>query len=414
MRRTAPDRLRIGLLAVILGGALALTLAVVSARGLPAQSQATIQGQVVPVPLSEFRGGVDNPVTGTATLTLPTGQARAAYSATVKAPFDFTDFAVFWQTNITPSVPLTSAGTVPPAATVTATLPITAGSPLTPTLPTAESAPATATEPTAAATPPEPTATTATTSNGTLHALSILAQEADTATPEAAPGMGEQEPTATTEFPTATPAPPTATPSPAPPTATATPTPPAPLLVEVRTSADGATWSDWITVEADDVSDPAAPPTSTAGSLIPVPQGGPAARQVQVRLTLQRGSGAPPEVTGLQLGFINAGTATATPPPQPTPNPPATNALPPPPPLVSRTGWGNPQGETSPAWPAQYRRAHHIILNALPTAPGDTNFAARVRALWYYQAQMRGWGDLGYNYLVDPQGTVYEGRAGGE
>ena len=188
MRRTAPDRLLIGLLAVILGGALALTLAVVSARGLSAQSQATIQGQVVPVPLSEFRGGVDNPVTGTATLTLPTGQARAAYSATVKAPFDFTDLAVFWQSNITPSVPLTSAGTVPPAATVTATLPITAGSPLTPTLPTAEGAPATTTEPTAVATPPEPTATTATTSNGTLHALGVLAQEADTATPEAAPG----------------------------------------------------------------------------------------------------------------------------------------------------------------------------------------------------------------------------------
>jgi hypothetical protein len=183
--------------------------------------------------------------------------------------------------------------------------------------------------------------------------------------------------------------------------------------VEVRTSPDGTTWGDWQAALADDVTDPAAPLTSTTSSLIAVPQGGAAARFVQVRVTLQRGSGAPPELTGLNIGFINAGTATATPPPQPTPNPPATNAPPAPPGMVSRTGWGSPDGATSPAWPPQYRRAHHLILNPLPTAPGDTNFAARVRALWYFDARMRGWGDIGYNYLVDPQGTVYEGRAGG-
>ncbi len=416
MRRTAPNRLLLGLLGCILGGALALALAVVSARGLPAQSQPAIQGQVIPVPLTAFRREADNAMTGTATLALPTGQPRAAYSTTVQAPFDFTDFALFWQSTVTPSLPLTSAGTLPPPATVTATLPITPGSPLSATLPTAEIAPATETVPAAppvtatlpitgeAPATPAVTDTTPLTTGGTLHALGILAQEADTATPEAAPATTESAPTGE---------PATSTPTPNSQLLTPNPQPPAPILVEVRTGPDGTTWGEWQPALPDDVSDPTMPLTSTAGSLIAVPQGGPAARYVQVRVTLQRGSGALPEVTGLDIGFINAGTATATPPPQPTPNPPATNALPPPPGIVSRTGWGSPDGAASPAWPPLYRRAHHIILNQIPTAPGDTNFAARVRALWYYDAQMRGWGDIGYNYLVDPQGTVYEGRAGG-
>src|SRR5689334_13771818 len=110
MRRITPDRLLLALLSAILAGALALALAVVSARGLPAQSQATVQGQVVPVPLSGFRREADNTV-ATASLTLPTGQSQAVYSATVAAPFDFTDFALFWQSNVTPTVPLTSAAT---------------------------------------------------------------------------------------------------------------------------------------------------------------------------------------------------------------------------------------------------------------------------------------------------------------
>ena len=129
------------------------------------------------------------------------------------------------------------------------------------------------------------------------------------------------------------------------------------------------------------MSDPAAPLTATAGSLIPVPQGGAAVRQVQVRVTLQRGSGTPPEVTGLQVGFINAGTASVTPPAQPDRPTRPPRPDPPSPAIVSRSVWGNPDGETSPAWPPLYRRAHHIILNQLPAASGDTDFAARVRAL---------------------------------
>ena len=37
-----------------------------------------------------------------------------------------------------------------------------------------------------------------------------------------------------------------------------------------------------------------------------------------------------------------------------------------------------------------------------------------LRNMYYYHSIIRGWGDIGYNYVVGPTGTVYEGRAGGD
>ena len=37
-----------------------------------------------------------------------------------------------------------------------------------------------------------------------------------------------------------------------------------------------------------------------------------------------------------------------------------------------------------------------------------------VRAVYQYHAVSRGWGDIGYNFLIDRQGNIYEGRKGGD
>lgn len=37
-----------------------------------------------------------------------------------------------------------------------------------------------------------------------------------------------------------------------------------------------------------------------------------------------------------------------------------------------------------------------------------------IRGIYYYHTMVRGWGDIGYNYVVGQRGQIYEGRAGGD
>jgi hypothetical protein len=84
------------------------------------------------------------------------------------------------------------------------------------------------------------------------------------------------------------------------------------------------------------------------------------------------------------------------------------------PPIVSRLSWGADEsirrGPPTYAPEARFAVVHHTAgRNDYTRAEA----AAIVRAIQLYHVQGNGWNDIGYNFLVDRYGTVYEGRFGG-
>ncbi len=133
-----------------------------------------------------------------------------------------------------------------------------------------------------------------------------------------------------------------------------------------------------------------------------------------VRYRFLDGAGNPTAVTGFQLFFIDS-----TGGPQFGGASVSAASLPPlqQPPIVSRAGWGcrDPQGYADSfglVWPPEYQTVEHVILHHSETL-NETPGGDAVRSIYIYHTDDRGWGDIGYNYLVDNQGVIYEGRVGG-
>ena len=80
---------------------------------------------------------------------------------------------------------------------------------------------------------------------------------------------------------------------------------------------------------------------------------------------------------------------------------------------LTRTDWGCPDGESAPMWPPAYTVVTHAVVHHTAGANDLVDWAAEVRNIWYFHTFSNGWGDIGYNFLIDPNGVVYEGRAGG-
>ncbi len=82
--------------------------------------------------------------------------------------------------------------------------------------------------------------------------------------------------------------------------------------------------------------------------------------------------------------------------------------------IVPRSGWGADEEivRTKPTF------APAVRLLVVHHTAGTNNYtraqsAAIVRGIEVYHVKGNGWNDIGYNYLVDRFGTVYEGRGGG-
>ncbi|WP_418960594.1 peptidoglycan recognition protein [Streptomyces tritici] len=181
--------------------------------------------------------------------------------------------------------------------------------------------------------------------------------------------------------------------------------------VRVRDRATGA-WSAWRDLETD-VRTPETGPDSTAAGVRagtqPLWTGPSDGVQARVRDASGRTSGLP---AGLRLELVDptpaaptptvtvAGSATAAPAPQPA--------------VLPRSAWG--ADESLVKDPATYTKetkavfVHHTAgTNAYTCAESPSI----VNGIFLYHVQGQGWNDIGYHFLVDKCGTVFEGRAGG-
>lgn len=90
--------------------------------------------------------------------------------------------------------------------------------------------------------------------------------------------------------------------------------------------------------------------------------------------------------------------------------------------VISREDWGADESyrlttEGAEIWPRSYHGTRKLIVHhtAVASSNGVIDLEANktaVRAIYFYHAVTQGWGDIGYNALVDAAGNIYEGRYG--
>lgn len=210
--------------------------------------------------------------------------------------------------------------------------------------------------------------------------------------------------------------------------------------VDVRTSEDGEAWSAWMTMElaeapADDESpDAGLASAASAGAASADAASADAASAGAIRLIaeplwvgearyLEFRSSAP--LGDLRFSFINSlGDATVSDrigsalrsvvaAVRSIGSPGSVHAQTATPAIVTRAQWGADESwrRAAPDYAAvKMAFVHH-------TAGGNTYTAAQapavMRALYHYHVKSCGFNDIGYNFLIDRYGKIYEGRYGG-
>jgi hypothetical protein len=215
-------------------------------------------------------------------------------------------------------------------------------------------------------------------------------------------------------------------------------------MAEVSVSRDGRNWSPWRLAPVDEDSDGRFEHDRRFTGAVLVPP----SRYIRVRGVDALGQPGVP-LADLRVSYLNtlAGPETDSldafarkSKPTPTPAPavgesddeapppaPPPGGTPPPLPAVTvrpgelviipRAAWGADESlrfrNGKEIWPREYQVPEKVILHHTET-PNDQDPMAAIRAVYYFHAVRKGWGDIGYNYLIDAAGRIYEGRAGGD
>jgi hypothetical protein len=186
---------------------------------------------------------------------------------------------------------------------------------------------------------------------------------------------------------------------------------PAEAALWLRFREPGGGWSPWASAGARGHG-PDAQPSSATQIGDPVWTGG--ATEVQLRATrplggvalhlvdVSSGAGARRRATGPLASA--AGLAPAA---------PVLAAGPGQPPIVARRAWaqGMARPRVAPGYGSVRMAFVHHTENPNGYAAGEV--PAMLRAIYAFHRFVRGWNDIGYNFVVDLYGRIFEGRAGG-
>ena len=165
-------------------------------------------------------------------------------------------------------------------------------------------------------------------------------------------------------------------------------------------------------LDADDLKTTEAPPTPVIEDAAMQPQAG---RSGALESSAEPTGQSTSAVTAQSITPASFSTAETTARPAstvPAALPVATSANGLPVPVTTRAEWGANASYMS--WDPDYASAGHVVVHH---TAGTNNYSAGqsasiVRGIYYYHAVTLDWGDIGYNFLIDKYGTVFEGRSG--
>jgi len=68
---------------------------------------------------------------------------------------------------------------------------------------------------------------------------------------------------------------------------------------------------------------------------------------------------------------------------------------------------------TTQTWPPVFQTVQKLAVHHTAGANGESGETAKstIRSIYYYHTVTQGWGDIGYNFLIDADGVVYKGRS---
>ncbi len=189
------------------------------------------------------------------------------------------------------------------------------------------------------------------------------------------------------------------------------------LAMHYRFVGSSGHWEEWSEIEIDRDATPRG--SGKLSALLFLPK---ETSKVQFQVHLVRNEQQlAPVLSDMKVTFISPGVTAKPSQSQVNPSNYSTNlilessvAKYPKPGITSRTDWGCPDGQGNPRATPSYTTVTHLIVHHTVGANTSSDWAAVVRSIWNFHIFTNGWSDIGYNYLIDPNGVIYEGRAGGD